>query len=108
MLMTWAVWQFLVHVDDNSVKHSFTAYTAMGWIKFLEKADAQFKNRQDGADICLGYHFIGRRELQHFLQLKCKYDWNLMMTKMQEKANLAQFHAAALEIKNMVNDAILT
>ena len=108
MLMTWAVWQFLVHVDDNSVKHSFTAHTAMGWIEFLEKAGAQFKNRQDGANIRLGYRFTGSGELRHFSQLECEYDWNLVMTRMREKANSARFRAAALEIKNMVSDALLT
>ena len=110
MLMTHTVWEFVVHVDVevDSVKHAFTANTAMGWPEFLEKASAHFKNRQDGADIRLGYRFGGSGELRRFSQLECAYDWNLVVKRMGEKAKAAKYRAATLEIKNMVSDALLT
>lgn len=95
----------MVDVNDGNMKHTFAAHTAMGWLEFKEKANSYFDKVSD--DVCLGCWYSGTRESRKLTVLKCDEDWKKAMDKMREKALSAKLRAAAMEVEQVVSDALL-
>ncbi len=95
----------MVDVTTDGVKHAFSAHTGMGWQDFQERAQGHFNMARD--DVQLGYRLSGEQR-RMIWPLSCESEWNNAMKKMGEKAKAARTRAAAMELANMVSDALLT
>ncbi len=95
----------MVDVTTDGVKHAFSAHTGMGWQDFQERAQGHFNMAHD--DVQLGYCLSGKQRCMIW-PLSCESEWNNAMKKMGEKAKAARTCVAAMELVNMVSDALLT
>jgi hypothetical protein len=72
----------------------------MGWDEFRVLAYARLELPPN--DVRLGYRISG--ETRRWMELTCQSDWNIVVSRMQEKAVVARKRAVGIELKNLVSD----
>jgi hypothetical protein len=72
----------------------------MGWDEFRVLAYARLELPPD--DVRLGYRISG--ETRRWVELTCQSDWNVVVSRVREKAVVARTRAVGIELKNLVSD----
>jgi hypothetical protein len=94
------VWQFLVNIIDERVKHSFSVQTNTAWRDFVDMAHQHIDKPR--SDVRLGYRISGDTRAMSYLA--SEYDWDMLLRHVRERVVVARTRAVMVDVKNMVSN----